>query len=138
MCRQENFPKSNKRGGSKGQIKSKSRLARRRFSQKTNGRICFVCFFTLHRKQIKFVRSFFWRIYGAPICFSILSDLQRQYDSERQRSTRLFTFIYGKMTSIPEGLGKRRILYTVHAFLKSCLDFSLRKKIRRLDFLLNI
>ena len=23
------------------------------FSQKTNGRICFVCFFTLHGKQIK-------------------------------------------------------------------------------------
>ena len=27
----------------KGQIKPKSRLARRRFSQKTNGQICFVC-----------------------------------------------------------------------------------------------
>ena len=27
-----------------------SRLARHRFSQKTNGRICFVCFFTLHAK----------------------------------------------------------------------------------------
>ena len=59
----------------KGEIKSKSRLARHRFSQKTNGRICFVFFFTLHRKQIKFVRSFFRRIYGVPICFLILSHL---------------------------------------------------------------
>ena len=30
------------------------------FSQKTNGQIWFVCFFTLHGKQIKFVHSFFW------------------------------------------------------------------------------
>ena len=50
-------------------------MARHRFSQKTNGRICFVCFFTLHDKQIKFVRSFFWRIYGSPICFLKLTDL---------------------------------------------------------------
>ena len=55
----------------KGQIKPKSRLASRRFSQKTNGRICFVCFLTLHGKQIKFVRSFLRRIYVAPICFSV-------------------------------------------------------------------
>ena len=41
------------------------------FSQKTNGQIWFVCFFTLHGKQIKFVRLFFGRIYGSPICFSI-------------------------------------------------------------------
>ena len=47
-----------------------SRLARHRFSQKTNGRICIVYFFTLHGKQIKFVRSFFWRI-----CFLKLTDL---------------------------------------------------------------
>ena len=45
-----------------------SRLARHRFSQKTNGRICIVYFFTFHGKQIKFVRSFFGRIYDAPIC----------------------------------------------------------------------
>ena len=32
-------------------------------------------FFTLHGKQIKFVHSFFGRIYGAPICFSVLSYL---------------------------------------------------------------
>ena len=57
---------------SKGQIKPKSRLARHRFSQKTNG---WICFFTLHGKQIKFVHSFFWRIYGSPICFLVLSDL---------------------------------------------------------------
>ena len=36
------------------------------------------------------------------------------------------------------GAREQRILCTVHAFLKSCLDFSSRKKIRRLDFLLNI
>jgi hypothetical protein len=35
----------------------------------------FLFFFTLHGKQIKFVRWFFGRIYGAPICFLILSDL---------------------------------------------------------------
>ena len=39
------------------------------FSQKTNRRICFVCFFTLHGKQIKFVHSFFGRIYGAKSAF---------------------------------------------------------------------
>ena len=32
-------------------------------------------FFTLHCKQIKFVRSFLGIIYGAPICFLVLSDL---------------------------------------------------------------
>ena len=34
-------------------------MARHRFSQNTNRLICFVCFFTLHGKQIKVVRSFF-------------------------------------------------------------------------------
>ena len=34
-------------------------MARHRFSQKTKEWICFVCFFILHSKQIKFVRSFF-------------------------------------------------------------------------------
>ena len=51
-----------------------SNLCFANFSQKSNRRICFVCFFTLHGKQIKFVRSFFGRIYGSPICFLILSD----------------------------------------------------------------
>ena len=41
---------------SKGQIKPKAVWARHKFSQKTNEQICFV-------------RSFFGRIYGAPICF---------------------------------------------------------------------
>ena len=50
-------------------------MARHRFSQKMNGRICFVCFFTLHGEQIKFVRLFFWRIYGSPICSLKLTDL---------------------------------------------------------------
>ena len=48
-----------KRYPDKGKIKPKSRLASCS-SQKTNGRIWFVCFFTLHGKQIKFVHSFFW------------------------------------------------------------------------------
>ena len=37
----------------------------------------FVLFALLHGKHIKFVRSFFWRIYGAPICFLVLSDLHQ-------------------------------------------------------------
>ena len=45
----------------KGQIISKSWLASCRFSQKTNGRIWFVCCEELKSKQIKFVRSFFGR-----------------------------------------------------------------------------
>ena len=44
-------------------------------SPKYKGQICFVCFFTLHGKQIKFVRSFFGRIYGAPNLLSVLSEL---------------------------------------------------------------
>ena len=55
----------------KRSVNFESRLAGHRFSQKTNRRICFVCFFTLHGKQIKFVRSFFGRIYSAPIWLSI-------------------------------------------------------------------
>ena len=35
----------------------------------------FCLLLTLHGKQIKFVRSFFGKIYGAPICFLVLSDL---------------------------------------------------------------
>ena len=53
----------------KGQIKPKAVWARRRFSQKMNKRICFVCREKQKSKQNKFVRSFFGRIYGAPICF---------------------------------------------------------------------
>ena len=34
-----------------------------------------VLFFTVHGKQIKFVLSFFGRIYRTPICFPVLSDL---------------------------------------------------------------
>ena len=57
--------------------KLKTNLWSANFSKKTNGRIWFVCFFTLHGKQIKFVRSFFWRIYGSPICFLKLTDLYK-------------------------------------------------------------
>ena len=47
-------------------------MARRRFSQKTNEQIWFFFFAFLlftAKKPHKFVRSFFGRIYGAPICF---------------------------------------------------------------------
>ena len=53
----------------KGQIKPKAVLVRRRFSQKTNEQICFVCREKQKSKQNKFVCSFFGRIYGASICF---------------------------------------------------------------------
>ena len=59
----------------KGQLISKADWRAMDSPKKTNGQICFVCFFTLHGKQIKFVRSFFGRIYGAPICISVLSYL---------------------------------------------------------------
>ena len=38
--------------------KTKSRLAHRRLSQKTNKRICFLFFFAFHSKQNKIVCSF--------------------------------------------------------------------------------
>ena len=53
----------------KGQIKPKTGLASRRFSEKTNKRIWFVCCEKQKSKQNKFVRLFFGRIYGAQICF---------------------------------------------------------------------
>ena len=42
----------------KGQIKPKAVWTRRRFSQKSNKRICFVCREKQKRKQNKFVHSF--------------------------------------------------------------------------------
>ena len=42
----------------KGQIKPKGVWARRRFSQKTKERICFVCREKQKSKQNKFIRSF--------------------------------------------------------------------------------
>ena len=62
-------------------------MARHRFSPKKNGRICFVCFFTLQGKQIKFIPSFFGRIYSAPICFSKLTNL---YHSKAEWNQRRF------------------------------------------------
>ena len=56
-------------GFAKGQIKPKAGLEGCRFSQKTNERIWFVCCEKQKSKQIKFIRLFFGRIYGAPICF---------------------------------------------------------------------
>ena len=59
-------------GITKGQLISKADW---RAIDSPKKQICFVCFFTLHGKQIKFVRSFFGRIYGSSICFSIFSEL---------------------------------------------------------------
>ena len=42
----------------KGQLISKADWRAMDSPKKTNGQICFVCFFTLHGKQIKFVLSF--------------------------------------------------------------------------------
>ena len=53
----------------KGQKKPKARLAHHSFSQKTNKWIHLVCNEKQKRKQNKFVRSFFGRIYAMPICF---------------------------------------------------------------------
>ena len=50
----------------KGEIKPKAGLARRRFSQKTNERIWFVC---CEKQKSKQICSLFGRIYGARICF---------------------------------------------------------------------
>ena len=74
----------------KGRIKPKAVLARRRFSQKTNKQICFVC--REKQKQNKFIRSFFGRIYGAPICF-------RFY----------LTFSFGTFNSFLSTLGRSRV-----------------------------
>ena len=63
----------------KGQLISKADWRAMDSPKKTNGQICFVCFFTLHGKQIKLVSSFFGRIYGSPICFSISSDLYIEF-----------------------------------------------------------
>ena len=53
----------------KAQIKPKAVQVRRRFSQKMNEWICFVCREKQKYKQNKFFRSFFGRINRAPICF---------------------------------------------------------------------
>ena len=54
---------------SKGQIRSKGRLASRRFSQKTNGRIWFVCREDKKSKENKFVRLVFGRNQETINCF---------------------------------------------------------------------
>ena len=59
----------------KGQLISKADWRAMDSPKKQTDEFVFVCFFTLHGKQIKFVRSIFGRIYGAPICFSKLTDL---------------------------------------------------------------
>ena len=59
--------------------KTKAVWVRRRFSQKRNERICFVCCELQKSKQNKFVRSFFGRIYSAPICFRFYLTLRSCY-----------------------------------------------------------
>ena len=70
------FSASKSTSFTKGKLISKADW-RNGFSQKMKGRISFVCFFTLHGKQIKFVCSFFGRIYGSSICFLTFFDLQQ-------------------------------------------------------------
>ena len=64
-------------GHVKGQIKPKAGLARRRFSQKTNQQICFVCCEKQKSKQnLKQIRWFiFWENRQCPNLLSVLSDL---------------------------------------------------------------
>ena len=66
--------KSRGTGGKERSEKTKSRLMRRRFTQKTNKGICFVCFFAFLGKQNKFVYSFFGRIYSTSKLHLVLSD----------------------------------------------------------------
>ena len=61
---------------SKGQIKTVSRLGRRRFFRKTNKQICFVLllFHSSRQKQQQFVHSFFENL-RRPNLLTVLSDL---------------------------------------------------------------
>ena len=59
----------------KGQIKPKAGLARRRFSQKMNERICFVCCEKQKSKQNKFVPSFFGQSTARQSAFGFISSL---------------------------------------------------------------
>ena len=63
----------------KGQILTKSRLVRRRFSQKMSKQISFCCFFTLHGKKTHNLHSFFGRIYGAQIYFRFYLTFRKSY-----------------------------------------------------------
>ena len=62
------FEKSSWKNQVKRQIKPKAGSACRRFSQKMNKQVCFVCCEKQKSKQNKFICSFFGRIYGTPIC----------------------------------------------------------------------
>jgi allantoicase len=59
----------------KGQLISKAIYGQLISPKKRMDKFVLFAFFTLRGKQIKFVRSFFGRINGSPICFLILSDL---------------------------------------------------------------
>ena len=59
----------------KGQLISKAIYVLLTSPKKRTNNFFFVCFFTHHGKQIKFVRCFFGRIYSSPICLLKLTDL---------------------------------------------------------------
>ena len=59
----------------KGQLISKPIYGLLTSSKKRSDEFDLFAFLTLHGEQIKFVRSFFGRIYGSPICFLKLSNL---------------------------------------------------------------
>ena len=65
-------------------------MARRRFSQKTNKRICFVCFFAFHSKQNKFVRLFvFWEnVRQANPAFCFIWPLYMKRSTKKTRKNR--------------------------------------------------
>ena len=59
----------------KGHLISKADLRAIDSPKKRTDEFVLFAFFTLLSKQIKFVHMFFGRICGAPICFSVLSEL---------------------------------------------------------------
>ena len=59
----------------KGQLNSEANWHAIDSPKKGTDEFVLFAFFTLHGKQIEFVRLFFGRIYGVPNCFSVLSDL---------------------------------------------------------------
>jgi hypothetical protein len=70
--------KSTKKMDAKGQLISKADWRAIDSPKKRMDELVLFAFLLfVHGKQIKFVRSFFGRIYYAPICFLVLSDLYR-------------------------------------------------------------
>ena len=81
----------------KGQLISKADLRAIDSPKKRTDEFVLFAFFTLLSKQIKFVHMFFGRICGAPICFSVLSELywcQYPIFSKNQNSTKQLDLFY--------------------------------------------